>query len=124
MPVPKLEPSGTFFSIAPHGAGSGLVEKRTPGGPAERRTGEAELVGPGQLKVAFASVPFVRGDYWVLWVDDAYTTAVVGTPAGSAGWILARSPTISAAKRAEAEAVLQANGYDISALIEVPQPPQ
>ena len=60
----------------------------------------------------FASVPFVAADYWVLWVDADYETAVVGVPSGRAGWILARVPTIDPARRAEAEAVLARNGYD------------
>ncbi len=94
-----------------------------PDGPIEQIAGVAEIVGPGQLKVSFDNVPFVRGDYWVLWVDDNYTTAVVGVPSGGAGWILARTPEISDDRRAEAEAILKANGYDTSQLINVPQPP-
>ncbi len=94
-----------------------------PDGPIEQIAGEAEIVGPGQLKVSFDNIPFVRGDYWVLWVDNDYTTAVVGVPSGGAGWILARTPEISEARRAEAEAILKANGYDTSQLINVPQPP-
>lgn len=95
----------------------------TPDGPVNQIAGQAEIVAPGQLKVSFDGVPFVRGDYWVLWVDDQYETAVVGVPSGSAGWILARTPEITSARRAEAEAILRANGYDLSKLIEVAQPP-
>ena len=95
--------------------------KETPDGPAETAAGKATIVGPGKLKVKFDRVPFVRGDYWVLWVDESYQTAVVGVPSGSAGWILARTPTIDAARRARAEAVLEANGYDPSRLYDVPQ---
>ncbi|WP_111429303.1 lipocalin family protein [Rhodobacteraceae bacterium DSL-40] len=95
--------------------------KDTPDGPAETAAGKASIVGPGKLKVKFDRVPFVRGDYWVLWVDESYQTAVVGVPSGSAGWILARTPTIDAARRAKAEAVLEANGYDPSRLYDVPQ---
>lgn len=97
--------------------------KGEPDGPAKQIAGAAEVVGPGQLKVSFDRVPFVRGDYWVLWVDDDYTTAVVGVPSGGAGWILARTPEISQTRRAEAEAVLRANGYNTSQLIDVLQPP-
>ncbi len=83
--------------------------------------GEAEIVGPGRLKVSFASVPFVRGDYWVLWVDEGYRTAVVGSPGGRSGWILNREPTISADRLAAAQEVLDFNGYDLSQLEMVPQ---
>ena len=94
-----------------------------PDGPADRIAGQARVVGPGQLEVRFDGVPFGAGDYWVLWVDADYRTAAVGTPSGRAGWILARTPAIAPAARAAAEAALTANGYDVSRLIEVPQPP-
>ncbi|WP_227271126.1 lipocalin family protein [Roseobacter weihaiensis] len=94
----------------------------SPDGPLRSVKGTADISGPGQLKVQFASVPFVRAPYWVLWVDETYDTAVVGVPNGRAGWILARRPRISDAKRAEAEAVLRANGYDPAALLNVQHP--
>ena len=92
-----------------------------PDGPAERIAGTARIVAPGELKVKFANVPFVAADYWVLWVDEDYETAVVGVPSGRAGWILARTPTIDPARRAQAEAVLARNGYDPARLYDLPQ---
>ncbi|MEM6578406.1 MAG: lipocalin family protein [Pseudomonadota bacterium] len=92
----------------------------TPQGRRKQIAGSADVVGPGKLKVSFDNVPFVRGNYWVLWTDEDYTTAVVGVPSGKAGWILARTPSISAESRAEAERVLRANGYDLKGVIEVP----
>lgn len=97
--------------------------KGTPDGPVDDISGKARIVGPGKLKVSFSTVPFIAADYWVLWVDDAYETAVVGVPSGKAGWILARTPEISAERRAEAEAVFRANGYDPSRLYDVPHAP-
>lgn len=95
--------------------------KGAPDGPAARIAGTARIVAPGELKVKFDGVPFIAADYWVLWVDADYQTAVVGTPSGRSGWILARTPTIDPARRAEAEAVLARNGYDPGRLYEVPQ---
>lgn len=95
--------------------------KGTTDGPLRQIAGTADVVGPGRLKVQFASVPFIRADYWVLWVDDGYNTAVVGVPNGRAGWILARTPQITPHKRAEAENRLRAAGYDVGALIDTPQ---
>jgi apolipoprotein D and lipocalin family protein len=69
--------------------------------------------------VQFDRIPFVSAPYWVLWVDEDYTLAVVGVPNGRAGWILARETAINADMRARAEAVLRDNGYDPAALIEV-----
>ena len=94
----------------------------SPDGKAESISGTARIVAPGELKVRFSSVPFVAADYWVLWVDAAYQTAVVGVPSGKSGWILARTPAIDPARRAEAEAVLARNGYDVAKLYDVPQP--
>ena len=85
-----------------------------------RIAGTAEIVGPGRLKVSFPSVPFGAADYWVLWTDADYETAVVGAPNGRAGWILNRTPDIRADRLNAARDVLRFNGYDISRLMEVP----
>ncbi len=77
--------------------------------------GRAKVSGPGRLKVRLEGVP-VAADYWVLWVDEGYRTAVVGTPSGRAGWILNRDPAIPSDRLAAAEEVLRFNGYDVSQL--------
>ncbi len=77
--------------------------------------GSATVTGPGRLKVRLDGVPFAA-DYWVLWVDEGYRTAVVGTPSGRAGWVLNRDPKIPADRLAAAEEVLRFNGYDVSEL--------
>jgi apolipoprotein D and lipocalin family protein len=81
-----------------------------------RIAGTAEPVGPGRFRVRFGAVPFVEADYWVLWVDEGYRTAVVGTPSGRAGWILNRDPQIPADRLAAAREMLDFNGYDVSRL--------
>lgn len=78
--------------------------------------GKADIVGPGRLKVSFPSIPFVKSDYWVLWVDQDYRTAVVGAPNGQSGWILNRTPDISADRLQAAKDILRYNGYDLSRL--------
>lgn len=83
-----------------------------------RIEGTAEIVGPGRLKVRFPSVPFVAADYWVLWTDEDYRTAVVGAPNGRAGWILNRTPEIRADRLDAARDVLAFNGYDLDRLEE------
>jgi apolipoprotein D and lipocalin family protein len=87
-------------------------------GTVETIDGTAEMVGPGRLVVRFGSVPFVAADYWVLWVDEGYRTAVVGTPNGRAGWVLNREPTIPPDRLNAAREVLEFNGYDLSRLQE------
>jgi apolipoprotein D and lipocalin family protein len=61
---------------------------------------------PGQLQVSFLPeflrwVPFTKGDYWVLKIDDAYTVALVGTPDRKNLWLLAREPHIDPATEAD-----------------------
>ena len=75
----------------------------------------ARLDGPGRLKIRLDGVPFAA-DYWVLWVDTDYRTAVVGTPAGRSGWILNREPTIPADRLKAARDILAFNGYDLTQL--------
>ncbi|SDL45237.1 lipocalin family protein [Aliiruegeria lutimaris] len=88
-----------------------------PDGEIKTADGQAKVVGTGQLSVTFVPwLPFARGDYWVLYLDEDYTLAVVGAPRGTTGWILARTPKISDEERATAETVLRQNGYDPSRL--------
>ena len=79
-------------------------------------SGTAKVDGPGRLKVRLKGVPFAA-DYWVLWVDEGYRTAVVGVPSGRAGWILNRDPVIPDDRLRAALSVLEFNGYDTSRLI-------
>ena len=78
--------------------------------------GKAEVVGPGRLKVRLGNIPFA-GDYWVLWVDEGYRTAVVGAPSGKVGWILNRTPNIPADRLNAARQILDFNGYRLSELV-------
>jgi apolipoprotein D and lipocalin family protein len=83
--------------------------------------GRADIVGPGRLEVSFPSVPFGAADYWVLWTDESYRTAVVGAPNGRSGWILNRDPVIPEDRLNAAREVLDFNGYDLTRLQTVPQ---
>ena len=105
------------YQPRPDGRVSVLNICRNPDGSEDSRIyGSAEPVAPAKLLVRFPTVPFVASDYWVLWVDDSYETAVVGAPNGRSGWILHRSPQIPADKLATARDVLRENGYDLSQL--------
>jgi apolipoprotein D and lipocalin family protein len=70
-----------------------------------------------KLKVRFYPLlPFLEGDYWILYLDDDYQTAVVGNPSGSSGWILSRNPTATDSQLERALLALEQNGYDITRL--------
>lgn len=79
-----------------------------------------------RLKVRFAPawVPFAEGDYWVLFVDEAYQVALVGAPSGRYLWILAREPIIDPQTRDQLEAVARENGFNPAMLENTVQQPQ
>lgn len=85
------------------------------GQPSDTITGTATDEGLGRLSVRLQGVP-VAAPYWVLWVDEGYRTAVVGSPSGRVGWILNREPDIPADRLAAAREVLDFNGYDLTQL--------
>ncbi|MBK8198145.1 MAG: lipocalin family protein [Acidobacteria bacterium] len=80
--------------------------------------------GGARLAVNFAPIPLPAGDgnYWVIYLDDAYAHAVVGEPSGRYLWYLSRTPTISPDVRARMDAAAEAQGYDLSMLKETIQP--
>ena len=91
-------------------------------GPVETAEGVATSVSPDndRLEVTFVPwLPFARGDYWILQTD--YQVAVIGNPAGTTGWILARTPVLPDIDLKRGFAVLQKNGYDISQITVIEQ---
>ena len=84
-------------------------------GPAGSRafSGAAQVTGPGRI-----TRNGLRGaeELWVMWVDADYRVATIGTPDGSFGRILSRSPDLRADLDAAAREVMDFNGYDVSRL--------
>ena len=87
--------------------------------------GPSEVVGvawvvdkesQSKLKVSF--FPLARyfkwfgGDYYILFVDENYTFAVVGSPSLKYLWLLARETTVSSNAYQTFLAVAKKNGYD------------
>ena len=73
--------------------------------------GAARLVGPGRIEAAAFPAPL-----WVLWVDEGYRSAVIGTPDGRFAMLLDRAATMPADRLAAAREVLDWNGYDLAGL--------
>jgi apolipoprotein D and lipocalin family protein len=70
------------------------------------------LEGPGRLR---AVAP--EGEaLWVLWVDEGFRTAVLGTPSGSMAFILDRSATPAPDRLRAAREILEWYGYDMARL--------
>ena len=55
---------------------------------------------------------------WMIWIDQGFRTAAVGTPDGSYGWIIDRSQKGGADRINAAREVLQFNGYQTRQLVE------
>ena len=62
-------------------------------------------------------IPFAKGDYWILRVDDDYQTALVGDPERKYLWLLHRQPKMDDATRVAWLDVARAQGYALDDLI-------
>ena len=79
-----------------------------------------------KLKVSFLPesvrwLPVGRGDYWVLKIDDAYQTVLVGEPRRRYLWVLSRSAQTDQAVVKEYLNYAQSTGYDIGDVIHTKQ---
>lgn len=77
-------------------------------------TGRAVVTGPGGRITPDAG--FGRDPVFVLWVDQDYRMAALGTPSGRWGMILSRDPAGRADLTRAAREVLAFNGYDLTQL--------
>lgn len=76
-----------------------------------RAAGRIALTGPGARftpESAFGGAPV-----WVLWVDQDYRVAVLGTPSGQFGMVVSRDLPPRSDLIAAAHEVLDFNGYDL-----------
>ena len=70
------------------------------------------LEGPGRLR----RVAPEGEALWVLWVDEGFRTAVLGTPSGSEAFVLDRSTTPAPDRLRAAREILDWYGYDLGRL--------
>lgn len=78
-----------------------------------RSTRAATPLGMNRWRLAGEGAP---QEIWVVWVDEGYRTAAVGTPDGSFGWILDRAATGGEDRITAAQEILEFNGYITGAL--------
>ena len=105
----------------------GVINRcRTFDGESQEVKGQAVPQVPGQtskLWVRFDNwvstlLPgLTKGDYWVLYLDESYQTALVGHPNRQYLWLLARDQTISPQQRATLLEEAHKRGYDTHELI-------
>lgn len=93
-------------------------------GEVEVSEGQAKPVdgSNAKLEVTFLPqglrwIPFSKGDYWVLRLDEDYRTALVGEPGLKYLWLLHREPVLARSVQAEWLLYAQTLGYDVSDLI-------
>jgi apolipoprotein D and lipocalin family protein len=99
---------------------------RTYDGEMQQVQGQAMVQVPGEtnkLWVRFdnwfsrLAPGLTKGEYWVLYLDDDYQSALVGNPNRKYLWILTRDEKISAQSRAILLEEARMRGYDTSELI-------
>jgi apolipoprotein D and lipocalin family protein len=120
------EQSEAHYNLKQDGTFGVLNRCRTIGDEWLRAEGHANIQEPGhtdKLWVEFDNwftrlVPGVaKGEYWILYVDDRYHTAIVGSPDRKYLWILSRTPSLPAWQRESLLAKARQQGYDTSRLI-------
>lgn len=98
----------------------------TADGEWEQATGRAEAQVPGRtdkLWVRFDNTftrifpGLAKGNYWVLYVDDGYQTALVGNPNREYLWLLSRQPVVPDTVRAHLLELAHERGYQTDDLI-------
>lgn len=94
---------GGAFDLAQHSC-SGTI-----------RHSAAQITGPGRFTPQ--NGPRKGIEHWILWVDQTYRTAVIGTVGGEFGMILNRGRDIPADRLRAAREILEWNGYDLSRLV-------
>lgn len=116
------ESSDITAEYTPEDDGSVRVDNRCidQDGKPSQAIGRATPVNgeAGQLEVSFLPeflrwVPFPKGDYWVLKLNDAYTVSLVGTPDHKNLWLLAREPRVDSATKAAYLAEASRQGFDL-----------
>jgi apolipoprotein D and lipocalin family protein len=80
---------------------------------------------PGEAEVCFAPAfllwwPGAWGDYFVLFVDEGYQVALVGTPERDRLWILARQPSLEPADLEALKSLALRHGFDTTRLAATP----
>lgn len=118
--------SQATYGLLETGEVSVLNECDAAGGGKESIRGRARAVDAktnARLEVRFDNwfdvfIPSQpRGNYWVLYLDEAYQTVIVGTPDRENLWIMARTPALDEARYAELVAIARGLGFDTGKLV-------
>lgn len=112
-----LDPAGRILTVFTFNEGSfdGPVKRYTPVG----------FVTPGTHGTIWGMrfVWPIKADYRIMYVAADYSETIIGREKRDYAWIMARSPTIPDADYQRLRTMLSTQGYDITQLRKVPQPP-
>ena len=106
------------YTLLPDGNVEVVNKCLETGGKTDSAKGLAKITDSetnSKLKVSFFSIFGIHlfwGNYWVLYLDDDYSVAVVGEPGKKYGWILSRDISPSQEKVENAFEAIKRNGYD------------
>lgn len=118
--------SEAHYNLKPDGTFDVLNRCRTLGDEWLRVEGHAGMQAPGhsdKLWVEFDNAfsrllpGLSKADYWILYVDEHYRTAIVGSPDRKYLWILSRARNLPAWEREGLLARARQQGYDTKRLI-------
>ncbi|AIR88424.1 lipocalin family protein [Pseudomonas cremoricolorata] len=118
--------SEAHYNLKPDGSLDVLNRCRTLGDEWLRVEGHADPQSAGhndKLWVEFDNglsrlLPgLTRADYWILYVDERYRTALVGSPDRKYLWILSRTASVPAWEREHLLAKARQQGYDTKRLV-------
>ncbi|MCD9086952.1 lipocalin family protein [Stenotrophomonas sp. SY1] len=93
-------------------------------GEPEQSEGRATAVdgSNAKLEVSFLPqglqwIPFTKGDYWIIRLDDDYATALVGGPDRKYLWLLSRDSNLNREVAQDWLRYAESQGYDIADVI-------
>ncbi|UXY52644.1 lipocalin family protein [Pseudomonas tohonis] len=118
--------SEAHYSLQPDGAVGVLNRCRTAEGEWQEARGQAvpQVAGhTDKLWVRFdnwfsrLAPDLTKGQYWVLYLDENYQTALVGHPDRTYLWMLSRTPEVPEHTRTHLLELARQQGYDTDALI-------
>jgi apolipoprotein D and lipocalin family protein len=118
--------SEAHYALQDDGSVAVINRCETNEGEWQQVKGEAVPQQPGQtdkLWVRFDNwfsnlfPGLTKGHYWILYLDDGYNVALVGSPDRDYLWLLSREKTIDAATRDTLLEEARQRGYDTSELI-------
>lgn len=92
----------------------------------QKARGQARVVDKktnAKLKVSFSPIfpRFFEGDYWIIYLDNDYQKAIVGTPNRKYLWILSRSPSVDDETYNKLLSIAEEKGFLRKKIIKTPE---